>query len=619
MVSGRRRKKNHKKDKRLVVLRVFFSIFTAVVLLRLFDLQVLQYGFYQAVASGQHEFYEELVADRGDIYVTDWQDGNKYIAVTNQAKAFIYADPRKINDPQEVADVLAGILGYEKKSDNNTGQTNNVEDSENELTDSEADNDINEQKIDDKQSEYDILLSRLSKKDDPYEPIAHNIDQDTLDKILEYEFDGIYYTLEDTRSYPEKNLGGQIFGFVRSGDDGKKTGQYGVEGYYNDFLAGENGFLQAAAGAAGSLIGVGGRKFEPAHDGGDIVLTIDRNIQYNACRILADGVDKYEADSGSLIIIEPKTGKVMAMCNAPDFDPEVYNLVEDISVFNNAAIFDPYEPGSVVKPLVMAAALDVGAVQPDTTYEDTGSVEVQGYLKPIKNSDLKAHGIQTMTQVLEKSLNTGMVFVMRQMGGEIMADYLKKFGIGTLTGIDLDTERNGVISSLDKGNEAFYAPASYGQGFTATLIQIADAYGALANQGMLMQPYIVQEKIYPDGTSEKITPKQIRQVINPATATTISAMLVNVIENGHGKAAAVPGYYLAGKTGTAQEADSSGGYGDLVNATFAGYGPIDDPRFVMVIRIEHPRAADWAADTAAPLFGEIADYILEYLEIPPNR
>jgi len=460
-------------------------------------------------------------------------------------------------------------------------------------------------------------VTRLSKEDDPYEPVARNVSESQLNKILDLELSGIHYVLEDTRSYPEANLGGHIFGFVAQTDDGM-NGQYGLEGFFEEYLSGENGFLDIVTDIGGQWIGVGKREFEEAEDGSDLLLTIDRTIQYTACKALYEGVERYEADGGSVVIIEPKTGRVIAMCNAPDFDPNIYNEVESISIYNNASIFDPYEPGSVFKPLIMAAALDVDAVTPSQTYEDTGEVEIEQYT--IRNSDLKAYGIQTMTEVLEKSLNTGMIYVMREMTGLVMTDYIENFGFGVLTGIDLDTEARGTIESLYNDHEVYYATASYGQGITSTALQIAMAYGAIANGGWLMEPYIVEEKRYDDGTVEDDQPYAIRQVIDESTATTVSAMLVSVIENGHAGYAGVDGYYIAGKTGTAQVASTEGGYQkDNTIATFAGFGPVEDPQFVMVVRIDHPRTTEWAADTAAPIFGEIAEFILDYLEVPPTR
>ena len=620
-------------ERRLKALRLFYLVFACVIVFRLFMLQVVNAGFYDSLASGQHDFYQELIAQRGSIIVSDWKDGAEYLAATNEALAFVYAEPRKVEDPVYTSQSIARILGYEITT---TGESES-EDQGNilegvfeidENTQEEAEGVVSDEPLADQDeeikepeeegpSDYELLVARLSKEDDPYEPIARNVSESQLNKILDLELSGIHYVLEEARSYPETNLGGHIFGFVAHTDEGM-NGQYGLEGFFEEFLSGENGFLDIVTDIGGQWIGVGKRDFEEARDGGDLLLTIDRTIQYMACRALQEGVERYEADGGSVVIIEPSTGKIVAMCNAPDFDPNIYNEVESISVYNNAAIFDPYEPGSVFKPLVMAAALDVDAVTPSQTYDDTGEVEIEEYT--IRNSDLKAYGIQTMTQVLEKSLNTGMIYVMREMTGLVMTDYIENFGFGVLTGVELDTESSGTINSLYNDHDIYYATASYGQGITSTVLQIAMAYGAIANNGWLMEPYLVDEKRYIDGTVEDTQPYAVRQVIDGSTATTVSAMLVSVIENGHASYAGVDGYYIGGKTGTAQVASSDGGYqDDNTIATFAGFGPVEDPQFAMVVRIDHPRTTQWAADTAAPIFGEIAEFILDYLEVPPTR
>ncbi len=603
-----RKSKTARKDWRFNVLRVFFFVFAGALALRLFTLQVVNASFYESLASGQHDVYEELIAQRGTVYVKDWKDDSEYAAATNEARAFIYAEPRKIEDPEYAAQAIAEILGYEMVITSDPTDLLEVE--------AAVDEETEESESVPEQSKYELLLERLSKVDDPYEPIERHVPESTLDKILALELEGIYYILEDVRSYPEENLGGHLFGFVTKTDEGT-YGQYGLEGYYDEFLAGENGYLNAQTDSVGRWIGVGKREFQAAKDGGDLLLTIDRTIQHAACRILADGVERYEADGGSVIILEPSTGRVMALCNAPDFDSNTYNEVEDVSIYNNDSIFTAYEPGSVMKPLVMAGAIDVGAVTPSTTYVDEGEERIDEYT--IRNSDLKSYGVQTMTEVLEKSLNTGMIFVMREMTGLVMTQYIEDFGFGTLTGIDLDTEVSGTIDSLYNDHEIYYATGSYGQGITSTPIQMASAYAALANGGWLMQPYVVEEKRYADGTVEHFSPQSVRQVLDKTTATTIGAMLVSVIENGHAGLAGVDGYYIAGKTGTAQVAEGGGYAEGLTNATFAGFGPIEDPQFVMVVKIEHPRAVEWAADTAAPIFGEIADFLLDYLEIAPTR
>ena len=356
-------------------------------------------------------------------------------------------------------------------------------------------------------------------------------------------------------------------------------------------------------------------------DGADVVLTIDRTIQYKACSALEASVASHAADGGSVVIVEPATGKILAMCGSPDYDPNNYGQVDSINVFNNPAIFAAYEPGSIFKPLTMAASIDAGAVSATTRFVDLGYEFVDGWPKPIGNAEGKVYGDVDMTQVLEDSINTGMIFSMREMGMDVFVDYVKRFGFGVPTGIELDTEAVGTISSLDIGAEIYAATASFGQGITVTPLQIAMAYGALANGGVLKQPLIVDEIRYADGTVEERPSQDVAQVIRPTTSRTIGAMLVSVIEHGHGSRAGVPGYYIAGKTGTAQVADTEGGGYALDNTigSFAGFGPVEDPKFAMVVRIDNPKDVIWAESTAAPLFGEIAEFLLHYFEVPPVR
>lgn len=634
MKRGFQKKKSKKIDWRMRALRFLFIGFTVIIALRLFNLQIVNAGFYNQLASGQHAFYKELFASRGNIMVKDWKSEVEYFAATNEPRAFIFADPRKIEDPQAAAIAVGKLLGYEMPEDVEVQEEEEEEvkdilegvheESEEvveefEVVEVTEDQEEVEDDDEEKPNEILILIERFSKEDDPYEPVARNVEESILNKIMDLEIEGISYVMEDSRAYPEVNLGGHIFGFVGINNEGAKVGNYGIEGYFNDYLAGENGFLDTQTDISGRWIGVGSRNFKPAKDGGEVLLTIDRTIQYVACQALLDGVEAYEADGGSLIIIEPKTGRVMAMCNAPDFDPNTYSNVENVSIYNNKAIYEAYEPGSVFKPIVMAAALDQGAVTPSTLFNDTGEVEIDEYT--IRNSDLKAHGIVDMTGILEQSLNTGMINVMRLLGGQIMTSYIEDFGFGTITGIELNTESSGTLASLYKDSEIYYATASYGQGITVTPIQIAMAYTAIANGGELMKPFIVQELRHDDGTVEETLPASVGQVISKKTATTIGAMLVSVIENGHAELASVDGYYIAGKTGTAQVAkQGSIGYEEgVTKATFAGFGPVEDPEFVMVVLVDHPRTAPWAADTAAPIFGEVADFLMQYLEVAPRR
>jgi len=433
---------------------------------------------------------------------------------------------------------------------------------------------------------------------------------------------GLGQTSREYRYYPEKNIGANILGFVSLANDDDLIGQgkYGLEEAFDDILAGRAGSVKGDLSANRAVI-LGGRDYQAQTNGSDLILTIDRSIQTFACTKLLETVAKHQADGGSVVVIDPKTGAVLAMCSAPDFDPNNYQAVKDLRQFNNQSTFEAYEPGSIFKAVTMAIGIDQGKVTPQTTYNDTGSVMI-GRNK-INNSDFKGRGVVNMIRVLQDSLNTGAVFVMRQIGLENFRAGIKKFGFGEKTGIELPAESAGSISNLYQkfGQDINAATASFGQGINVTTLQMAMAFGALANDGKLMRPYLVQEIVNPDGTRITTEPQQVGQAISPEAARTVGGMLVNVVEGGHGKKAGVEGYYVAGKTGTAQVPRKDGrGYIAGVNiGSFAGYAPVDDPAFVMVVRIDYPRGVVWAESSAAPLFGEIANFILKYKQIPAER
>lgn len=577
-------KLSNSRDWRLDVFRYGCILAVCIIILRLFVLQILDHSFYEALASGQHEIFQELYPERGTVYVHDLKDETQTAIATNQQLAFVYADPRLVKNPEETAQKIGEIFDY------------TVE-------------------------EIDTLRDRLNQPEDPYEPIERKVSDDILSKIEELKLSGITYVRETSRYYPEPDLGGHVVGFVGSDEEGNLAGRYGIEGYFESILAGTHGYLRSERDIAGRMITLGEHSIQSAVDGADIVLTLDRTIQYVACAKLKEKVAEFGAQGGSVVILEPETGRVLAMCGAPDYDPNQYFEVESIDDFNNPAIFNAYEPGSIFKPMTMAAALDAEAVTPATTFEDTGSAMVEGWPKPIGNAEGKVYGVVDMTTVLEQSINTGMIFAMRETGQEVFVDYVKKFGFGDLTGIELETESAGNISSLDQASEVFAATASFGQGILVTPLQIAAAYAAIANGGILPRPYIIDEIRYDDGAVDIHTSSEVRRVIQEKTSRLLGAMLVSVIEHGHGARAGVAGYYIAGKTGTAQVArqDSIGYDPDATIGSFAGFGPVDNPKFVMVVRIDRPQGVQWAESTAAPLFGEIAAFLLQYFEVAPTR
>lgn len=564
---------------RFLVFRYALAAAAAFLVLRLVVLQIVDHGFYEALASGQHDLFTQLFPERGDILLKDRFEDKYYPAATNQQLTLIYADTRTVEDPAKTAAALAPLL-------NRTPEE---------------------------------LLPILSKPDDPYEPLLHYASDAVADQVRALQLPGIGFAPEKARVYPEAGIGGHLLGFLGWDDTGARKGRYGLEGKWDAALAGTPGVLRAEKDSGGRWITVTDREFVPAKDGDALVLTIDRTIQYFACQKVKEAVRRHGAASGQVLIMDPKTGAILAMCSVPDYDPNRYNEVQDITVFSNPAVAASWEPGSIMKPLTMAAAMNEGKIGPRTTFTDEGSVKYGQFT--VKNSDGKAHGVVDMTTVLERSLNTGAIFAQERIGLDRFRDYLKNFGFGELTGLEVSGERKGDLTSLEKRGQIFAATASYGQGVTVTPIQMLQAFGALANGGLMMQPHLVAEVRAPDGTVRPTVPAPVRQVVSERTATLLGGMLVSVVENGHGKKAGVEGYRVAGKTGTAQIARSDGpGYeAQATIGSFIGYAPVDDPKFVMLVRIDRPQTTAFAEATAAPVFGEMAAFLLQYFGVPPGR
>ena len=604
------------RDYRIVFIMFFFVCVWGIVVFRLFKLQVMDNDYYTALAADQHEIFKQLYPERGSIFVQDKNVGlispeKGYSPVAaNKKLSLLYAVPKDVKDADAILEALQTVFQMK------VAETLPSEDDVAKMTKEQLE--VYEKEKKDTDS-FNKWKTQLAKTDDPYEPLKHFVSDEEMQKIRDYNFEGIGSAGEITRYYPEMNIGSNLLGFVgKQSDNNILKGYYGIEGCYDKELAGEAGFLRAEEDSSGRWIATAGQDFVTAKDGVSLVLTIDKAIQFYACDELNKAVKSLKAENGSVIVMEPSTGRIIAMCNAPDFDPNKYNEVDDIAVFNNYGLSENYEPGSVFKAVTMAAALDSGAVDPYTGYEDPGELKYDQFT--IRNSDSKAHGWQTMTQVLEKSLNTGTVFAVKKVGFDEFKRYLNAFEFGQPSGIDLCSDSRGNLESLNKPYEVYLATASFGQGITTTLMQLVKAYGAVANEGKLMRPYIVNQILDKDGlVVEQKKQKEIRQVISPNSARLLSGMLVSVIKNGHGAKAAVKGFEIAGKTGTAQIPDfEHGGYTEKTAHTFMGFAPYRNPRFVMGVKITAPKDEKFAETSAAPLFGKIAKYILEYYNVPPE-
>jgi cell division protein FtsI/penicillin-binding protein 2 len=563
-------------NRRSSLLTAFLLLFFAVIVYRLFYLQVIRGAQARLEANQQHSIYLKLFPSRGEIKLADKFSAQTVPVATNTKSYLVYAVPNDILNPNLAASSLASVLGLSSKD----------------------------------------ILAKITQEDKKYVPLKKQLTDSEQQKIKDLALPGIYFDSEDTRIYPQNTLLSQTLGFVGFNAAGQKSGLYGLERYFDKELAGTPGELVAEQDPSGAQIFGATNNEKPAEDGVDLILTVDKTIQFQAESVLKDMVTKNGADSGDVIVMNPKTGAILAIASYPDFDPNNYGKVTDPSVFNNQAVTGAYEPGSTFKAITMAAALDEGKITPDTTYTDTGKVAVDNYV--IKNAEPGARGVQTMTQVLDWSLNTGAIYAENQLGNPDFLKYVQKFGFGKPTDIELP-ETRGDLSGLNGNITVNYDTASFGQGISATPIQMLQAYGALANGGKMMKPYIVQSKIYPDGTIKNTQAQVVSQVILPQTAATIDAMLVDVVENGFGKKAAVPGYYVAGKTGTAQVVQN-GKY--IVNdnvGSFIGFAPVENPQFVMLIRVDHPRDASFAESTAVPPWGQLAQFILNYMQVAPTR
>lgn len=573
---------------RVKVLMMAFVIVGVLIIGRLFMVQVIEHPFYEAMATSQRELVRKLLPQRGEMYAQDrFSESGITVIATNQIVYHVFVNPKqaqsKEQNLEEISTLISPVLGLDQAT----------------------------------------VLGRLKKENDVYEPLKRQVKEQELEalkKIVEEkQITGIDWVEEEGRYYPEGTIQSSVTGFVGVLAD-KPTGQYGLEGYFNERLSGTEGQLSTELDAGGRFIAVGEKSLVPAKDGDTLILTIDKNIQYKACTAIQTAVEKHGAKQGTIMVMNPKTGAIMALCNAPVYDPNTYSDVENIESFKNDAIAEPYEPGSVFKAITMAAAVNEGHVTPYTEYDDTGAIKVASYT--INNSDGKANGIVNMTEVLEKSLNTGAVFAVQKVGNEKWGDYVHAFGFGARTGIEMSGEQAGNISALNLNKDIYSATTSFGQGLTVTPLQMIQSYAAIANGGVMMKPYIVDRILTEDGFQEQTEPEVLGRPIRPETASTVSAMLVRVIDHTYSSRAGIAGYLLGGKTGTAQVPRTDGVAGYIPGAhndTFIGFGPVSNPQFVILTKIDQPTDVAFAEGSAAPLFREMAQYIITYMQIPPDR
>jgi cell division protein FtsI/penicillin-binding protein 2 len=415
------------------------------------------------------------------------------------------------------------------------------------------------------------------------------------------------------RVYPDDGLAAQVLGFV----DYQEQGHYGLERQYDRLLRGVNGTWYGVRNTWGEHILVSLTGYRPAKDGVDLVLTLDRNIQHAAEMMLRDAVMQSGAESGNILVMDPRSGALLAMANYPSYRPVAYWDVSNATQYVNSSISAIYEPGSVFKPLTLAAAMDAGVIRRTDTYDDRGQIMVGE--QRIMNSDRQAHGTTSMTELLAYSRNVGAAHVATILGPTRFYEVMRRFGFAEMTGVDLAAEVAGIMRV--PGNARWHmsdlGTNSFGQGISTTPLQVAAAYAALANDGLLMRPYVVAE-IHDDESVETRAPVRVRRVVSAEVAREITGMMAEAVDMGM-QNAVLPGYRMAGKSGTSQIAAGQGYQEGTSIASFVGYGPLPDPRFVVLVKIDKPQNGYWGEEVAAPVYRKMCKFLVDYYGIPPTR
>lgn len=465
----------------------------------------------------------------------------------------------------------------------------------------------------------DEFIRRATKEDDPYEEIEKRIERERADAIRDLKIPGVYLYEDTWRYYPGEGILSNVLGFVAYKDN-ELHGQYGLERFYDDVLLRDkhekkvNNFAEIFSHLGTSF-------FNKENPKGDIVTTIETRVQQYLEQTLDSTLKKWDAESGFGIIISPQTGEIYAMSSLPSYNNNEFNKVQDISLYRNPLVENVYEFGSVVKPLVVAGALDMGVITANTQYYDAGSIKVEDAI--IKNFDGKGRGQVTVRDILAESLNTGMVFIMEKMGRSNLRDYFFAFGFGERSGIDLPSEVRGLVKNLESPRKLEYATASFGQGISVSPITLAQALSTLGNGGYLIKPHIVKKIDYEDIEDKEIFyPKEEqKKVIKTETSEEITRILVSIVDETLGQGSyAQAGYTVAAKTGTAQIPHPTGGYYDDRNRhSFFGYFPAYDPQFLVVLSINHPKGVKYASQTLSDPFFDITDFIIRYYNVPPDR
>jgi stage V sporulation protein D (sporulation-specific penicillin-binding protein) len=561
---------------RLRILSAVFILSMGLIGLKLFFVQVIESDKYVARAETQYKTPTGSIFERGSILLTN-KDGSEVSGATQLSGFKLAIVPKQIIDPEKTFAALAPYITMPR----------------------------------------DEFIKKASKKSDPYEEITTRLSKETADTIRGLKLDGVSLFREKWRFYPGGVMAARTLGFVAYKGD-LLTGRYGLERSYNDVLSRD---------ADGLYVNFFAELFNHLRSAvfeerraGDIVTTIEPNVQSQLEETLRGLQSSWHSDLIGGIVIDPNNGEIKAMGVLPDFDVNAYNEVRDPGMYGNPLVEGAYELGSTIKTLTMAAGIDAGVITPETTYNDKGFVTFN--TETLNNFDKKGRGVINMQTVLNQSLNTGSAFVFTKLGREKFRNYMLSFGLSEKTGIDLPGEIKSLTNNLNSPRDVEYATASFGQGIALTPIAAVRAFSSIANGGTLIQPHLVRAIHYEDGGTKTLEFPEGQRILKPETTTTIARMMTGVMDNGLGEGKyKLPHHSVAVKTGTAQVAFADGhGYepGKFLHSLY-GFFPSYDPQFLVFLFQTNPQGAEFSSQTLVYPFVDMTKFLISYYQIPPDR
>lgn len=569
---------------RISLLLKLSIVIVALFTVRLFYMQVVQHDHYKALASKEQIKSQVIPATRGEIYALD--GSNPVKLVLNEAVYTVFADPVEVKEPGKIVSAVKEVAGGEA---------------------------------------FDNLDALVRKTPSRYQILAKNVTLKQAEMLKSKKLEGLGFQQTVRRVYPEGQLAAQTLGFVNA----EEKGQYGVEGALQDELKGTDGLRKSVTDVANIPLTIGKNNTEVApKNGKNIVLSLDRNVQSYAEKALADGMKNVGATKGSVVVMDPQTGKVMAMANLPTYNPEQYTKVMDAAAFNNSVVASPYEPGSVMKTFTVATGIDKGVITPTSTYTNTDKITVDDIT--IGNATKGQTGVITIQHALNWSLNTGMVTVTQRLGDgtyinrqarNTMYEYFhNRFGLGEKTGIELSGEATGDLIAPDQvqGNAVRYSNMSFGQGMNPTMLQVATGFSSIINGGRYFKPTVLAGSIDDNGKyTPTPTPTPVRQTISE-NSSTVAKQMIHDARNAFYGGKDKKGYDIGGKTGTSQTL-VNGSYTDSQTVgSYLGYGGDTKPRYVIMVQVSAD-GKNLAGNTdAMPIFTDISNWMIDYMKLQPQ-